>query len=430
MNHKARAQKLSLVRGNHTLIIGVDIAKKNHWACMMDGQTELPVGSPFAFQNTREGFWRLVALVTKAKERTGASRVVVGMEPSGHYWKALAAFLREQAVTVVTVSPLHVKRSKEIDDNSPTKSDRKDAWVIARRVNDGDFFTPYLPEGVYADLRVLTQTREQQRAKLNQSQNQLCALLDEYFPEFTSVFADPLGQAAYYVLTHAPFPSDIVALRLEELWRGMSHASNGRVGRKRAAQLQAAATLSIGVKYGLDAVRLRLRQCLAEIDFWLEQLHATEGAMADALQQTGLAPYLLSVPGVGVVTAASLLGESGDLTRYEDWRQLRKLAGYNLKENSSGQMNGRTHITKRGRPGLRRLLYQAAMVLVAKNLQFKALYQHLKTRKENPLKGKQALVAIACKLLRVLFTLACKKRCYDSAVVLGDFRSTQLGLAA
>ncbi len=70
------------------------------------------------------------------------------------------------------------------------------------------------------------------------------------------------------------------------------------------------------------------------------------------------------------------------------------------------------------------------MILAARNPQFKAFYQHLKTRAQNPLKGKQALVAVACKLLRVLFTLACKKRYYDPAVVLGEFRSAQLGLAA
>lgn len=430
MNHKLRAKKLSLVRGEHTLIVGVDIAKNKHWACIMDGLTELLVGSPFAFQNTRDGCLRLLGQIGKAQERTGATRVVVGMEPSGHYWKALATFLREMGITVVTVSPVHVKRAKEFDDNSPTKNDRKDAWVIARRVNDGDFFDPYLPEGIYADLRALTQTRQQQRAKLNQVQNQLHALLDEYFPEFTSVFADPLGQAAIYVLTNAPFPCDILAFPPEELARALSRASNGRVGTKRVVKLREAAKASIGVKHGLEGIRLRLRHCLAEVAFWKAQMHETETTMADALQKTGLASYLLSVPGVGLVTAASLLGEAGDLSRYEDWRQLRKLAGYNLKENSSGTKNGRTQITKRGRPGLRCLLYQSAMILVASNPQFKALYQHLKTRQENPLRSKQALVAVACKLLRVLFTLATKKRHYDPALVLGEFRTTQIGLAA
>jgi transposase len=419
-----------MVRGERTLVVGVDIAKSKHWAQCMDGLTELPVGSPFAFKNTREGFLRLLQQLFKAQAQVGAVRILVGMEPSGHYWRALAWFLREQEITVVTVSPLHVKRAKEFDDNSPTKNDRKDAWTIARRVNDGDFFEPYLPEGVYADLRALTQTRQQQRTKLNAALNQLHAILDEFFPEFTTVFADPLGLAALYVLSHAPFPCDILATKPEDFAQALHEASNGRVGAKRALKLRETARLSIGVKHGLNEIRRRLSQCLAEVNFCKAQLCETEIALADALQQTGLAPYLLSVPGVGVVTAATFLGETGDLARYTDWRQLRKLAGFNLKENSSGNKNSRTRITKRGRPGLRCLLYQAAMILVAKNRQFKAFFQYLKTREQNPLKGKQALIAAACKLLRVLFALARSKRCYDPSVVLGEFRTTQIGLAA
>jgi transposase len=430
MNHKRRAKKLSLVRGEHTLIVGVDIAKNKHWACIMDGLTELPVGSPFAFQNTRDGFLRLLEMTAKALKRTGAARVVVGMEPSGHYWKPLATFLLEHGFTVVTVSPVHVKRAKEFDDNSPTKNDRKDAWVIARRVNDGDFFHPYLPQGVYADLRVLTQARQEQRLLLNQALNQLHGILDEYFPEFTTVFADPLGLAAMHVLRHYPFPADILAVPVAELATDLKRVTKGRVGMKKALQLQEAAQRSGGVKNGLEAARQRLRQRLDAVAFCQAQLADTEAAMELALQKTGVAPYLLSVPGIGIVTAATLLGEAGDLTRYEDWRQLRKLAGYNLKENSSGEHQGRTRISKRGRPGLRCLLYQAAMVLVARNAQFKALYRHFKIRPQNPLKGKQAVVAVACKLLRVLFTLVRKQRFYDPLVVLGEFRTTQIGLVA
>lgn len=430
MNNKLRAKKLSAVRGEHTLVVGVDIAKHKHWACIMDGLTELPVGSPFAFQNTKDGFRRLLDQIRRAQVQTGAVRIVVAMEPSGHYWKALATFLRDGGVTVVTVNPVHVKRAKEFDDNSPTKNDPKDAWVIARRANDADFFEPYLPEGVYADLRELTQARQQHRLRLNQALNQLHALLDQFFPEFTQVFADPLGLAAAYVLTHCPFPADIVARPTQQLATELSQVSKGRIGIKRTRELQAVARESIGLKQGLSAMRLRLRQCLAEVAFCKTQLDEVVDAMATALEETGVAPYLLSVPGVGVVTAASLLGEAGDLARYEDWRQLRKLAGFNLKENSSGQQRGQTRITKRGRPGLRCLLYQAAMVLVAKNPQFKTLYRHLKSRTQNPLKGKQALVAIACKLLRVLFSLVQKQHCYDPALVLGEFRTTQLSLAA
>ena len=425
-----RAKKLAAIRGEHTLIVGVDIAKFKHWGVIMDARTEMALGKPFAFENTKEGFASLVLHITKARKSTGATQVIVAMEPSGHYWKPLASFLQRMGFKVVTVNPYHVKKAKEFDDNSPTKNDRKDAWVIARRVSDADFFDPYLPEGIYAELRSLTQARQQNRVKLNQALNQLRAFLDEFFPEFASVFADPLGLAASYLLRYHPLPVDVMQFSAEELASELQAVSSRRVGLKRAQQLQDAARASIGVQTGLDAARLRLRLCLAEIEFLHNQQQVIEAAMADALERTGLAPYLLSVPGIGVVTAASLLGETGDLGRYDDWRQVRKLAGYNLAENSSGEHQSKSYITKRGRPGLRCLLYQAAAILAAKNAQFKALYHHFRTREQNPLRGKQALVAIACKLLRVVFTLARERQYYDPTKVLGEFRTNQLDLAA
>lgn len=129
---------------------------------------------------------------------------------------------------------------------------------------------------------------------------------------------------------------------------------------------------------------------------------------------------------MGIVTAAAFLGEVGDPSRYDDWRQLRKLAGYNLTENTSGERTrSKTPISKRGRPGLRMVLYQMAMAVAAKNPELRALYRHWRTRQQNP-----ALIALACKLLRVLFTLIHERRTYDPDKVLGAWRTEQLALAA
>lgn len=368
--------------------------------------------------------------MVRAQKATGATKVVVAMEPTGHYWKPLAWYLKKAGITVVLVNPYHVKRYKEFDDNSPSKNDRKDAWVIARLANEASFFEVYLPEGVYAELRGLTQARQQQRNKCNMALNQIQCLLDEYFPEYEEVFADILGKASLYVLEHRPFPGDILAVSAEELAEELKLASNRRVGLKRALRLQEAARDSIGVTEGLEAARLRLKQLLEEARFWRARLAETESAMADALQRTGLAKYLLSVPGIGVVLAASFLGEIGDPGRYQDSRQIRKLAGLNVVEDSSGQKKGRTEISKRGRPGLRSVLYQMAMTMASKNIQFRALYRYFISRRENPLKPKQALIALGCKLVRVLWTLMKEKRLWDPDRVLGAWRAEQLALAA
>jgi transposase len=425
-----RTSNLTQVRAVHTLIVGVDIAKKAHWARMLDGRMGIEVDTAFKFKNNTEGFARLLGRMSRARERIGAEKIVVAMEPSGHYWKPLAGYLSRAEITVVIVNPYHVKKQKELDDNSPTKNDRKDALIIATLTWEGRFSRCCLPKGIWAELRGYTQSRWQQKRKLNATLNNLAAILDEYFPEYPEVFKDLLGKASMHILACLPFPADITKLTEEELARELKTASSGRVGKKRAALLLSKARESIGVREGLTAARLRLAHCLAEISFWQEQLAQTEAAMADTLAFTGLADNLLSIKGVGMVTAASFLGEVGDLTRYEDWRQIRKLAGFNLTESSSGSRKGKTGISKRGRPGLRNLLYQAALILVAKNPQFKALYQHLRTRRENPLKGKQALVVIACKLLRVMFTLVKENRLYDPKKVLGVYRQQQLKCAA
>lgn len=423
---KERAKRLQMVRSEPTVIVGVDIAKHRHWAWSMDNQTELPVGKPFTFDNTRAGFGRLVTEIGKAKEQIGASRVVIGMEPSGHYWKPLATFLREAGFTVVIVNPYHVKQAKEFDDNSPSKSDRKDAWVIARRVNDADFFVWHDPVGVYAELRRLLYAREQVVHKKTMVTNQLHAILDEYFPEFEDVFSNVLGKAALHALKNFPFPTDVLRLREQRLADALRTASAGKVGLQRAQALQRAARGSIGVRHGLDATRMRLKQIAADVERWKRQLVDIETAMASALKQTVAGAHMMTVPGLGVVAVASILGETGDLEAYASWRQLRRLAGFNLAEDSSGQHQGATHISKRGRPRLRRILYIASMGMVTHNREFYSLYRYFRTRSKNPLAGKQAMIAVACKLLRILFTLAKQNVNYDPAKALGTWRLEQI----
>lgn len=425
-----RARKLNTVRSAHTLIVGIDVAKHSHWACIMDGRTEMMVGASFSFKNSREGFERLLAMVGKAQKKTGATGVVFGMEPTGHYWKPLAWFLKKLGQTVVTVNPYHVKRRKEFDDNSPAKNDRKDAWLVARLVQEASFFQIHLSEGVYAELRNLTHLRQQHKTRLNAVMNQVQAVLDEYFPEYYEVFTNLLGKGSTYLLTHRPFPADVLGVSKEQLSAELSGVTRARVGLKRVLKLREAAKRSIGVTEGLTASRLRLNHLLQEAQNVSHMITQAETAMAEALERTGLAKSLLSIPGIGVVVAASVLGEIGNPDRFEDWRQIRKLAGLNLADNSSGERNGGTHLSKRGRPVLRSILYMAALNLVRSNAEFRDLYYYFKTRSQNPLHSKQALMAIANKFLRIMWWLCSRQDVWDSNKALGVIRQEQLRAAA
>ena len=190
------------------------------------------------------------------------------------------------------------------------------------------------------------------------------------------------------------------------------------VGVKRAEKLYEAAEKSVGVREGLTAAKTKIRLCIEEISFFKKRLEDIEREMAVRLRETGIDRYILSIPGIGIVTAAGILGEIGDLSRFENWKQVRKYAGLNLIEDSSGERKGKTRISKRGRAMLRNLLYQVAVVMVCKNKEMKALYTYLKTRRENPLEKKQALVVVAVKVIKIIFALVKKKEEYDAKKVL------------
>ena len=99
---------------------------------------------------------------------------------------------------------------------------------------------------------------------------------------------------------------------------------------KRAEKLYEAAEKSVGVREGLTAAKTKIRLCIEEISFFKKRLEDIEREMAVRLRETGIDRYILSIPGIGIVTAAGILGEIGDLSRFENWKQVRKYAGLNL----------------------------------------------------------------------------------------------------
>ncbi|MCM3742401.1 transposase, partial [Oceanobacillus luteolus] len=128
----------------------------------------------------------------------------------------------------------------------------------------------------------------------------------------------------------------------------------------------------------------------------------------------------LAIKGVGRDTVAGFFAEVGDLNEYSHPRQLIKLAGLSLKENTSGKHKGRTTITKRGRKKLRALLFRVCMILVAKNTAFKALHAYYTQRPENPLKKMQSLIALCNKLIRILFAIGKKQFEFSEEKMLQD----------
>ena len=404
-----------------TIVVGIDIAKSRQWARFVDYRG-LEIGKAVSFNNDREGFEYIVAEIQAKIKMFDAEKVIVGMEPTGHYWKPLANYLMKQDITVVLVNPYHTKKAKELDDNSQTK---------AKLVKDGRYYDTYMPHDKYADLRVLTTTRISLNDKKSSIENRITAVLDEYFPEFTTVFKHPYkGKASMQILKSCPLPKEIKALGTDGVLTEIRKAVKRTVGRKTAEKLVNAANISIGVDYGEAEATFKIQKLVEELELVNKQLNEIEERMGKILDDLDIGKYLLSVNGLGVVTVAMLLGETGDPLRFDDAKQISRLAGYNLIEDSSGKNKSGTAISKRGRKNLRRVLYQISLTMVATNSEMKQLYHYLKTRKDNPLKKMQALVVISKKVLSLVYALAKKKEYYRSDRVLGEVRQNQMLLAA
>lgn len=419
MKYNQNRKILQVTEG--TLIVGVDIASEVHFARAFDNRG-VEIGKLLKFANDAEGFGQFTSWVQAIGERARKSKVIVGMEPTGHYWFNFAQQLKDQSIKIVLVNPFHVKRSKELDDNNPTKNDRKDPKTIAMLVKDGRYMEPYIPEGIYSELRTAMETRWQIVKQLNTIRNRVKRWLSIYFPEFNKVFGDWEGKAAIAVLRDFPTPVRIIEKGVDGIIGRWKQDKLRAVGRKRATELFEVARMSVGVREGIIAAENELKFLLENHEMYLQQYERIMNLVEQLAKEIPGLEEMLKIKGVGLITAAGFVAEIGDISRFEHPRQIQKLAGLNLKENSSGKHKGKSSISKRGRRRLRTLLFQAMMPIVAKNEEFRELHQYYTTRSQNPLKKKQSLVLLSCKLIRVFFALLTKEVAYDPQKMLKDIK--------
>jgi transposase len=412
-NMKAKKKaKLDLV-DDDTLVVGIDIGKRNHY-CRFINVRGYEIGKGFSFSNNRDGMEKAISKIEEAKIQNNLVKAVIGLEPSGHYWKPAAHYLSGSGYKLALVNPYHVKRIKEIEDNSQTKTDSKDSLLITKLVRDGDFFDPNLASGTYAELRRMFRLRLKVKKSFIREKTKLKALLDEYFPEYESLFCDILGTTSEYIIDNYFLPESVAKENILSLTGKIKMISRGKIGASKVLKLIERARASIGINTGIDAAVLEKTYILESISDLKLKLACLNKKLKYYLDKIECSKYLLSIPGVGVVTAAGFLGEVGDISKYRNAKEIIKLAGLNLVEISSGAKKGKKKISKRGNNRLRCLLYQCAIVAISKNSQLKRYYCY-QAETKNKMK---MVVAVQCKLARIMFALLKYKKYYDPEEVL------------
>ena len=414
-------EKISQIKFE-TLVVGIDIGKETHYARAFDYRG-IELARLLKFSNTDQGFERLDQWMRDICKQQEKTEIIAGFEPTGHYWFVLGDHLKRQGHKLAIVNPFHVKRTKELDDNSPTKNDRKDPKTIAMLVKDGRYREVYIPDDIYQELREAVSERERLQEQLTSIYNRVVRWLDIRFPEFTTVFKDWRRNAALITLRSFPTPEKVVKIGVDaivETWRKQMK----RASLKRAEALVKAASRSVGRTSGKVASEASLQNLLAEYDLYCQQYDGLEQLMQELLMQVPNADKLLDIKGVGLITAATFVGEVGDISRFQDPRQIQKLAGLNLVENSSGKHKGKTTISRRGRRRLRHSLFFSMIAMLGKNQEFRLLHQRNLMRENNPLNKMQSIIALCGKLIRVFFAILTKGVDYSPEKMLGDMEQS------
>ena len=333
MNCNTQNAKIASIT-EKTLIVGIDVGSETHYARAFDWRNYEYTRKPLEFSNTEAGFQTFKAWMEDIAAKHGKTAVIPGMEPTGHYWFALGKFLQDSGMRPVHVNPHHVKKSKELDDNNPNKNDRKDPRTIAALVNEGRFSYPYIPAGIYAEIRSLSNLRFQTQEELTRIKNRTARWFAIYFPEYKDVYGDYKSVSGSMVLKEAP-----------------------------------------------EAARIELRNLLNDMDVYVVRLEELLHGIEEKLKEISYADKLMGIKGIGLATVSGFIAEVGDIGRFDNPKQLQKLAGYAIVANDSGKHNGESRISYRGRKRLRYVLYEAAISLIGKNAEFRAIHEYYRTRK-------------------------------------------------
>jgi transposase len=391
------------------LVIGVDIAQQFHVARAVNFRG-IVVGDPLTFENNEDGFTILLKWINEQKRFNKLNTAIVGMEPTGHYWINLSKWLFEQNIDVVTVNPYHVKRNKENRDNTQSKSDKKDALVIADMVKNGYYAIVRPTSESFEQLRVLMSNRDVVVKRLVSSINQINRWVDIVFPELRQVFKDVTGKGAIATLRLFPTPIELRSMQPQNMVIEWKSLMKRQPGLRKAQLLIQLAKSSIGTRQALDAYKFHLQQLLEEYDLATTQLERVEEQVTEVLKQIPYANHLLTIKGISEISLAGILGEAGDLSGFAHGNSLLRHAGLHLAEASSGKWKGQIVISKRGRSRLRRFLYLATMSLVMNNPEFKAI--HTLNVKVKKIKKMKSIMKLVGKLARIFVGIAKRNESY------------------
>ena len=379
------------------IYVGIDIAKLNHFASAISSDgTELM--KPFKFTNDGDGFQMLISRLVDLSLEDDS--IIIGLESTAHYGDNLVRYLVACNYSVCVLNPIKTSVMRK-DNIRKTKTDKVDTFIIAKTLmmQDSYRFVSFYDLDLL-DLKQLGRFRQKTIKQRTRLKIQLTSYVDQVFPELQYFFKSGLHQKAVYtLLKEAPTPRDIASMHMTHLSSLLVKSSHGHFTKEQAKELRVLARKSVGAND--SALSIQITHSIAQIELLDSQLNSVEAEMTEIMKFND--SVIMTIPGIGYINGGMILGEIGDIHRFQSPSKLLAFAGLDPSVYQSGNYSARrTRMSKRGSRVLRYALVNAAHNVVKNNATFKDYYDRKMAEGRTHY---NALGHCAGKLVRVIWKL-------------------------
>lgn len=376
------------------IYLGIDIAKKLHVAAAISSDGEV-ILEPFEFTNDSDGFLKLLSEVNDVQK----DDLIIGLESTAHYGNNLVVFLFNRGYSIAVINPIQtsVMRKNNI---RKTKTDKIDAILVARTLLLNHCRLVSEQDIELLKLKDLCRFRQKLIKARTTAKIQLTTYVDQIFPELQYFFKSGLHhKACYALLKEASLPEDIASMHMTHLASLLNKASHGHFKKDKAQELRVLAQKSVGT--GNKTISIQITQSISQVELYDRQLGEIHAEIEKTMKS--LNSVIMSIPGIGFLNGAMILGETGNISRFSEPSKLLAFAGLDPAVYQSGNFKAdKSRMSKRGSRILRYALINAAHNVVQNNKTFKAYYDLKMSQGRSHY---NALGHCAGKLVRILYKM-------------------------
>ena len=385
-------------------IVGIDIGKNHHEASIVSPEGK-QIGRSLRFATTHKGADSLMSFIFK---NIGNSPCVFGMEATGHYWYPIYSFLKAKGYTIYVINPIQSDSLRKMYIRQ-TKNDSIDSFLIAEVIRFGQFGTTSMADENILAMRQLCRYRDSVISSRTEIKLRIGTIMEQIFPEYEKQFSSLWVSTSMGILEKYLTPENIENAPIDELFEIIKDKSHNKLTMKKAISIREAAADTFGIKIAQDAFSFQLKQLIDRMNFLDKQIEALDCQILEYYEKFDC--YLHTIPGIGMIAAATILAEIGDINRFKSSSALVAFAGIDPTVRQSGEFSStHNHMSKRGSPYLRHAIFLAATTCSFHNSPLNAYYKKKRDQGKHHL---TATGAVARKLTTIIYAVLRDSKPYE-----------------